>query len=287
MKISRGVALLPLLFLLAFASVSYALNTSKFVATVTILPNLIIKILSPQNITYNKNCVPLTFTINVPTLWIKYSLDNKANITITKNITLTGLSEGTHSIIVYAKDKSGNEANSTKVYFTIAKGLLGSIDIGKMNDEMAYLLGWSKPQPKTSGGSWGGVSDPKYWRTVSCTYCKEGDSAYAFVLGGENTQTIRIEHLDGLANDSFDVYVLDLWKWVKIGSYKDQFTSSEHIVTTDFNMTSSIHTFGFVEVKITLTGKHWTDYKTYGQLAIHKIDVLGVADCDVKCDDKH
>jgi hypothetical protein len=286
MKILKRVALLPILFLLIFASISYASNV---IATVTILPaKLVITIISPQNITYNKNCVPLTFTINKQVSWIKYSLDNKANITITKNITLTGLSEGTHSIIVYAKDKSGNEANSTKVYFTIVKGLLGSVDIGKMNDGMAYLLGWSKPQPKTSGGTWGGVTDPKYWRTVSCTNCKEGDSAYAFVFAGENPQTIRVEHLDGLANDSFDIYVLDLFKWVKIGNYKDQFTDGkEHIVTTDFNMTNKIHMFGFVEVKITLTGKHWSDYNKYGQLAIHKIDVLGVSDCDVKCDDKH
>ena len=152
------------------------------------------------------------------------------------------------------------------------------------------MLGWSKPQPKTSGGSWGGVSDPKYWRTVSCTYCREGDSAYAFIFAGQKPQTIRIEHLDGFANDSFDVYVLDYYKWVKIGSYKDQFSGSEHIIKTDFNITNNIHMLGFVEVKITLTGKHWTDYKTYGQLAIHKIDVLGVSDCDEHeggCGDKH
>jgi hypothetical protein len=287
MKNLKRVALLPLLFLLAFASISYALNTSKLIATVTILPaKLVITIISPKNISYDKNCVPLTFTINKPTSWIKYSLDNKANVTITRNITLTGLSEGAHSIIVFAKDKSGNEAKSNIVYFTIVKGLLGSVDIGKMNNEVANLLGWSKPQPKTSGGTWGGVTDKTYWRTVSCTNCREGDSAYAFVFAGENPQTIRIEHLDGLANDSFDVYVLDLFKWVKIGSYKDQFSGSEHIVTTDFNMTN-IHTFGFVEVKITLTGKHWSDYKTYGQLAIHKIDVLGLSGCDNEHDNEH
>ena len=279
--------MLPILFLLAFASVSYA-NTSKITATVTILPNLIIKIISPQNISYDKECVPLKVIINKQVSWIKYNLDNKGNITITKNITLTGLSEGAHSIIIYAKDKSGNEANSTTVYFTIVKKLLGSVDIGKMNNEVASLLGWSKPQPKTSGGNWGGVSDPTYWRTVSCTYCKEGDSAYAFILAGEKPQTIRIEHLDGIANDSFDVYVLDLWKLIKIGSYKDQYSDgSEHIVKTDFNLTNSIHMFGFVEVKITLTGKHWSDYNKYGQLAIHKIDVLGVASCEYSgCQDK-
>lgn len=274
-------------FLLIFSSVSYALSSSSIVAKVTILPaNLVITIISPKSISYDKNCVSLKFTVNEPIKnikWIGYSLDGKPTKTIKNNIVLTDLSEGTHNVIVYATDKFGQSASSAKIYFTIVKGVLGTVNIGKMSDQMAYLSGWSKPQPKTSGGSWGGVSDPKYWRTVSCTYCKDGDSAYAFVFAGENPKTIRVEHLDGLADDSFDVYVLDLFKWVKIGNYKDLYSDgSEHIVTTDFLMTN-VHMFGFLEVKITLTGKHWSDYKTYGQLAIHKIDVLDVSDCD----DKH
>lgn len=284
MRISKRVALLPLLFLLAFASVSYAKTSSNsIVAKVTVISKLMITIISPKNTTYSKSCVPLTFTLNEPikniTL-IDYSLDNKPKIVITKNITLTSLSEGAHNVTVYAADKFGQSASS-KVYFTIAEGFLGSVDIGKMNDELAYLLGWSKPQPKTSGGTWGGVKDPTYWRTVACTYCREGNSAYAFIMAGENPKTIRIEHLDGIADDSFDVYVLNSFNWIKIGSYKGQYSDgSEHIITTDFNLTNNIHTFGFIEVKITLTGKPWSVYKTYGQLAIHKIEALGVADCD-------
>jgi hypothetical protein len=61
----------------------------------------------------------LTFTINKPTTWICFSLDNKANITITGNTTLSGLTNGMHHLIVYAQDTVGNIGASEKIYFTI------------------------------------------------------------------------------------------------------------------------------------------------------------------------
>ncbi len=78
-----------------------------------------INVLSPQNTTYTTNTVDLIFTISEPTSWIGYSLDGQANITITGNITLTGLAEGPHHIVAYASDTYGNMGFSNKVYFTI------------------------------------------------------------------------------------------------------------------------------------------------------------------------
>jgi len=78
-----------------------------------------INILSPQNTTYSTSSVPLTFTINELASWIGYSLDGQANVTITGNMTLTGLSDGQHNIIVYANDTAGNMGSSDTVYFTI------------------------------------------------------------------------------------------------------------------------------------------------------------------------
>jgi len=49
----------------------------------------------------------LNFSINKPTTWTGYSLDDGENITITGNTTLTGLTIGPHNITVYAKDKAG------------------------------------------------------------------------------------------------------------------------------------------------------------------------------------
>jgi hypothetical protein len=80
---------------------------------------LTIIILSPQNITYNVKSIPLTFEVGAPASWIGYSLDGQANVTVTGNTTLTGLSDGSHSIIVYANDIAGNMGVSGTVYFTM------------------------------------------------------------------------------------------------------------------------------------------------------------------------
>jgi hypothetical protein len=56
--------------------------------------------------------------VNEPTSWIGYSLDNKPNVTITGNTTLTGLSNSSHNVIVYATDLAGN-TGSNATYFTV------------------------------------------------------------------------------------------------------------------------------------------------------------------------
>ncbi|MEM2954061.1 MAG: NosD domain-containing protein [Candidatus Bathyarchaeia archaeon] len=67
-----------------------------------------ISLISPENKTYSVSDVPLTFTVSEPVSWIGYSLDGQANVTIAGNTTLTGVSNGSHSLIVYAEDTDGN-----------------------------------------------------------------------------------------------------------------------------------------------------------------------------------
>ena len=92
--------------------------------TATTLPEpdinpLIITITSPfNNTTYNIDSVDLNYSANVPTAWQAYSLDGTANITLHENTTLTNLTDGEHTLTVYANDTSGN-MNSTTVWFTI------------------------------------------------------------------------------------------------------------------------------------------------------------------------
>ena len=80
-----------------------------------------ISIISPENKTYTANNVSLTFTVNELTSWIGYSLDGQANVTVTRNTTLSGLSYGSHNLIVYANDTDGNTGTSETIYFTIAQ----------------------------------------------------------------------------------------------------------------------------------------------------------------------
>ncbi|MDH5375925.1 MAG: hypothetical protein OEW95_08945, partial [Candidatus Bathyarchaeota archaeon] len=80
-----------------------------------------ITILSPENKTYDTNFVPLSFTVDEQVSWMAYSLDGQANVTITGDITLSGLSEGSHSVIVYVRDGAGNAGTPRMVYFSIER----------------------------------------------------------------------------------------------------------------------------------------------------------------------
>ncbi len=88
-----------------------------YFTTDTIPPN--ISIASPENEVYDTNDIPLTFTVDEQVSWIAYSLNGRANKTIAGNTTLTDLSDGSHSIIVCAKDAAGNIRASEIIYFTI------------------------------------------------------------------------------------------------------------------------------------------------------------------------
>ena len=77
-----------------------------------------IPVLSPQNKTYDTHDIQLNFRANFPARWA-YSLDNQANVTINGNITLSGLSDGLHSIIVYNNDVAGDIGTSSRVQFTV------------------------------------------------------------------------------------------------------------------------------------------------------------------------
>ena len=71
--------------------------------------------------------MPLNFTFNIsgPVVitdprvlsWIGYSLDDKSNVTIAGNTTLYNLTQGIHSVVVYANDTEGNMGSSNKIFF--------------------------------------------------------------------------------------------------------------------------------------------------------------------------
>ncbi len=100
----------------------------------------IISLVEPQNSIYAQSRVPLTFTINQPVIldptmlnfslggltatypdvsWVGYSLDGQTNKTVIGNITLSGLTSGTHNVTVYAEDVYGNIGSSETIFFTV------------------------------------------------------------------------------------------------------------------------------------------------------------------------
>ena len=78
-----------------------------------------ISVVSPLTQTYNGSSVSLNFTVDRPVSWMGYSLDGADNVTVTGNLTLSGLSGGVHNVTVYANDTYGNMGASETIFFTV------------------------------------------------------------------------------------------------------------------------------------------------------------------------
>ena len=76
-----------------------------------------IQITSPENETYRD--VNVSYNLNRNAQWIGYGIDNQANITLKGNIDLQNLTQGSHTIIIYANDSSGNMGHSNTIFFSI------------------------------------------------------------------------------------------------------------------------------------------------------------------------
>jgi len=89
-----------------------------------------ISFLSPVNQTYNETSVPLVFTVDKTVNWAGYSLDGQQNVAIrgnttiynfmVSNFTLANMTNGLHSVAVYANDTFGIIGSSETVNFTVA-----------------------------------------------------------------------------------------------------------------------------------------------------------------------
>jgi N-acetylneuraminic acid mutarotase len=79
----------------------------------------VLRVVSPENRAYNVSSIPVVFTATKSINWSGYSLDNIANVTLGEDATLTELSEGNHSVAVYANDTFGNMGSSSTVYFSV------------------------------------------------------------------------------------------------------------------------------------------------------------------------
>ena len=78
-----------------------------------------IMVLSPENKVYDTNEIHLNFTTNEPISLLNYSLDGAENVTISKNVTLAGLTDGAHNLTVFAADMVGNVGVSETVSFSV------------------------------------------------------------------------------------------------------------------------------------------------------------------------
>jgi len=88
----------------------------------------VITLINPINTIYHGNTIYVKSNFNEPISWAGYSLDGKANVTLWTNkpagtyYEYVYASTGSHNVVVYANDSSGNMGKSTKVYFTTTPG---------------------------------------------------------------------------------------------------------------------------------------------------------------------
>jgi len=68
---------------------------------------------------YDFGNVRLELGLSHPVIWVGYSLNGQANVTVEGNVTLSGLSNGVHNIRVFAEDKYGNMGASETITFTV------------------------------------------------------------------------------------------------------------------------------------------------------------------------
>jgi hypothetical protein len=78
-----------------------------------------VSIPSLENKTYGTSALPLNLITSEPISQSAYSLDGQENVTFAGNTTLTGLANGEHNLIVYAKDEAGNIGYSETIYFSV------------------------------------------------------------------------------------------------------------------------------------------------------------------------
>ncbi|MCW4054887.1 MAG: hypothetical protein NWE84_08245 [Candidatus Bathyarchaeota archaeon] len=99
----------------------------------------VLNVLSPENKTYTSSDIPLVLSVNRPTIWIGYSLDDLVNVTVSGDVELSNLSEGEHRLIVYVNDTFGNTVSSSNITFLV--------------DTFAPLISIFSPENKTYGKS--------------------------------------------------------------------------------------------------------------------------------------
>ena len=147
--------------------------------------------------------------------------------------------------------------------------LLDSVNIGDTTSESGHnLLGWTR-----------------IWS--SCGWCgPDGNMRLIWGDGGETcalannwasveldagtvcAKTLKVEHLDGAADDGFNVYINDTY----IDTYVADASLDMWIITTDFDI-STYNFSGLLTIKFEATADAWGGCPTYGQVAFNMIEL--------------
>jgi hypothetical protein len=181
----------------------------------------IIGMIRPQDGGYSTIPVNLTVAVNKPLSWIGYSLDDQANVTLAQssNATLMSnliqVSEGQHSLVVYANDSSGLMASSNKVSF-LADGTppTVSLDVSPSTSEAAAELVFGTHKWKfnfTASGSHAHLTNISayFWDFGDGTNSTDPDVTHEYSQPGTYNVTLEVTDLAGNTATQFHIIMLN------------------------------------------------------------------------------
>ena len=119
-------------------------------------------------------------------------------------------------------------------------------------------------------GNWGGEPGDG---AVTAFPGDDDDAGYcSFTWPEGKARRIELRVLDGLADDSFAVYVKNpAGKWVLTYSYSDQYATETWLVHTIEGFPAGKGQGAHLDLMIVPTNVGWSGFNTYGQLAVDTV----------------
>jgi hypothetical protein len=154
---------------------------------------------------------------------------------------------------------------------------LDVVDIGNPDSELGHALaGWGPIEPEASGGTFGGIADCRVAYASAANGDGEDWATVDLNFGEvETTKCLEIDHLDGAAQDSYEVYIYPAGhpeEAAFVFAY-----AGDNLTEEIWGRKRAVVTAACMQtVKIVSTGPLWGNWELYGQLAI---DTLRVEAC--------
>jgi len=209
-------------------------NISSIIFTYDTTP-LIITIINPANTTVISDNFNVTF--NEAPSWSAYSLDNAANVSMGTNISyntiLAGILDGSHNIIVYANDTTGNMNSTTRHWTRDTTNPVVTIVVptSETTTNHTPLLNVTVNELSNLTYNLDGGGNTSF-----CTSCLINDTVLSYLTSTSHSIIVygtNAVGLTGSANVSFIVFDIDIGNPAGQGS-----TSSTVVETTIENITS-------------------------------------------------
>jgi hypothetical protein len=175
-------------------------------------------------------------------------------------------------------------ATTDEIHFTVDH-LLDSVDIGsgdgyEGDNSHYYMKYWSLAVcPTETGGSYGAIASDPDSPDGECRlvwahdFRRDHRDASLYLWNRGNTPSkLVIRALDGLADDSFKVWIHRGSGFEEVYTYNDAY-NTETWVVHDIPLPGGAYSGSTIRVKIKATGPKWSGFDTYGQLAVDWIEL--------------